>query len=54
MNACLHWFAMNGYGNYIWSAYGLVFAVLVINAISIKWLKRRTQKRLLHWYKRQA
>ncbi len=28
-----HFFAMGGYGTYIWSAYGITIAVLTINVI---------------------
>lgn len=54
MTALLHWFAMNGYAMYIWPAYGIVFAVLFINLLSIKWQSLRTRKWLLQWFKRQS
>lgn len=51
MSACLHWFAMNGYAMYVWSAYGLVFFVLTMNVLSIKWQWKRTHKLLRQWFK---
>ena len=47
----LHWFSMNGYSIYIWSAYGLVFLVLTLNLLSIKWRSLRTRKLLRQWFK---
>lgn len=48
------WFAMGGYSSYVWSAYGLVFAVLLINFIAAKIQALRVRKRLQRWLKRQA
>ncbi len=50
MSVLLHWFAMNGYAVYVWPAYGLVFLVLTMNLLSIKWQGRRTRKLLLQWF----
>lgn len=54
MTALLDWFAMHGYAMYIWPAYGIVFVVLSINLVSIKWQSIRTRKSLLQWFKRQS
>ena len=35
-----HFFEMGGYGIYMWSAYGITFAVLLINFIN-PWLRHR-------------
>ena len=52
MRPILEWFAMGGYSMYVWSAYGLVCAVLLLNIMTIKWQKNRTQQKLRHWFKR--
>ncbi len=52
MNLFLHWFAMNGYANYIWPAYGLVGGVLILNLFHIKWQNIRSRKLLQHWFNR--
>lgn len=45
------WFSMNGYSIYVWPAYGLVFLVLMMNVLSIKWQSSRTLRLLRHWFK---
>lgn len=52
MNQFFDWLAMGGYSMYVWPAYGLVFAVLVMNLLSIKWQKKHTRKKLQQWFKR--
>lgn len=37
---------MGGYGNYVWSSYGITLVVLVANVV-IPWLDARKQKREL-------
>jgi heme exporter protein D len=42
---------MGGYASYVWSAYGLVFAVLTLNLITINWQRKRLRKLLQQWFK---
>ncbi|MFI4919204.1 MAG: heme exporter protein CcmD [Legionellales bacterium] len=51
MNQFLEWLAMGGYATYVWSAYGLVCTVLVVNVLGIKWQKKRTHQKLQQWFK---
>lgn len=39
-------FAMGGYGVYIWPAYGLAAVLLVVNAVVPHWRERRLLQRL--------
>lgn len=48
------WFAMGGYSAYVWSAYGLVFAVLLMNFVITKMRGSRVRKKLQQGIKRQA
>lgn len=52
MTAFFDWLAMGGYSAYVWSAYGLVGAVLIMNLVGIKWQKSRAQQKLHQWFKR--
>jgi heme exporter protein D len=40
MNSLLEFFAMDGHGVYIWSAYAITFAVLTLNVLQ-PWLARQ-------------
>lgn len=40
MNSLPELFAMDGHGPYVWSAYAITFAVLVLNLVQ-PWLARR-------------
>ena len=51
MNQFLQWLSMGGYALYVWSAYGLVVFVLVLNIWGIKWQQKKTHKQLKRWYK---
>lgn len=53
MNSFLNWFAMGGYALYIWSVYGLVAIVLMMNGLGIKWQRHRTRKTLRQWFQGQ-
>lgn len=53
MSQFTNWLAMGGYSLYVWSAYGLVFAVLVMNVVGITWQRVQTRKKLQQWIKRQ-
>ena len=46
MSEVAHFFAMGGYGAYVWSAYGLVLVVLAANAAG-PWLRQRRLLRRL-------
>ncbi len=46
----MNWLAMNGYGVYIWSAYGVVGCVFVGLTIAVKRQNRRTRAVLKRWY----
>lgn len=52
MNQLFDWLAMGGYSLYVWPAYGIVCAVLVMNLFGIKWQKERTRQKLQRWFKR--
>jgi heme exporter protein D len=53
MTSFFDWLSMGGYANYIWSAYGLVCLVLMMNLLGIRWKKARTRQKLQRWFKRQ-
>jgi len=53
MSSLTSWFWMNGYGMYIWPAYGLVGVALVWNLLSVKWQKVRMRKQLQRWFDQQ-
>jgi len=50
----IHWLSMGGYSIYVWPAYGLVFAMLVVNILGIKTQNSKSRKKLLDWIKRQS
>lgn len=50
MAVCLNWLAMNGYSYYIWSAYGLVALVMVVNIIEIKHQRNKVWQKLQRWF----
>ncbi|MDP3704404.1 MAG: heme exporter protein CcmD [Legionellaceae bacterium] len=52
MSELMPWFAMHGYAVYVWPAYGLVFGVLIINVVSIRWRGKRTRQNLRTWLNR--
>ena len=52
MSRFLQWLSMGGYALYVWSAYGIVFAVLVLNTLGIRWQKKQTRLQLQRWFKR--
>jgi heme exporter protein D len=51
MNSFFEWVSMGGYSAYVWPAYGLVSLVLLSVFLSVKAQKKRTQKKLQHWFK---
>ena len=51
MNQFFNWLAMGGYSLYVWPAYGIVFAVLLMNLFSMKWKKKLTRQKLQQWFK---
>lgn len=52
MKHFFEWLAMGGYSLYVWPAYGLVCAVLVMNLFGMKIQKIRTRQKLQQWFKR--
>lgn len=52
MSQFQQWLTMGGYSTYIWSAYGLVGLVFLMNLINIKFQRKRTRKKLQQWFKR--
>ncbi|WP_058441861.1 heme exporter protein CcmD [Legionella brunensis] len=53
MSQLTQWWSMGGYAIYVWPAYGLVCAVLVMHILGIKSQHLRTIKKLQQWFKRQ-
>ncbi|KTC88678.1 heme exporter protein CcmD [Fluoribacter dumoffii] len=51
MNQFLEWVAMGGYSKYVWPAYGLVCAVLLMNILSMKRKGKQTRQKLQQWFK---
>lgn len=51
MNPFFNWLSMGGYSVYVWSAYGLVGAILVINLLGMKWKRKQTRLKLQQWFK---
>ena len=47
-------FAMGGYGAYVWSAYFVFFAVLLADALTPLWQRRRILRILTARLKREA
>ena len=47
-------FAMGGYGGYVWTSYALFFIVLALDALAPYWQRRRTLRELQGRLKRQA
>ena len=52
MNQWLVWLAMGGYSGYVWSAYGVVFVVFLINYSTMKRKKNLTNIKLRQWFER--
>lgn len=52
MSQFYEWLSMGGYSAYVWSAYGLTGAILLINLLGIRWQKLRTRQKLQRWFKR--
>jgi len=47
-------FAMGGYGIYVWSSYAVFFVVLIADALAPLWQRRKTLRELHGRLKRQA
>lgn len=45
------WLQMGGYYAYVWSAYGIVIAVLLGNMFAVKRQKIKVRQRLKQWFK---
>lgn len=54
MNAMMQWFSMGGYAGYVWSAYGLVFTVFLLNGLGCGWQRKRIKKALQTWFKQTS
>ncbi|CAM2976753.1 heme exporter protein CcmD [Legionella worsleiensis] len=52
MNSFNEWLAMGGYSAYVWSSYGLVGFVLIMNFLRIKRQRNQTRQKLQRWFKR--
>lgn len=52
MSEILDLLKMGGYSTYIWSAYGLVVTVLILNLLNIRWQRKRGYKKLEQYFKR--
>lgn len=50
MTNFFNWLAMHGYATYIWSAYGIVAFVLVLNIWLIKRQGTRVRQLLSRWF----
>jgi heme exporter protein D len=48
-----HFFEMGGYGVYVWSAYAITFAVLLMNFISPRFRHRQLLRRKLSSFSSQ-
>ena len=53
MDQFLQWINMGGYSGYVWSAYGLVFLVLIMELVMIRFQKKRTRSQLDQWFKKK-
>jgi heme exporter protein D len=47
-------FAMGGYGGYVWATYAVFLIVLAIDAVAPVWQRRRALRELGNRLKRQA
>ena len=54
MNTVMQWFSMGGYAGYVWSAYGLVFTVFLLNGLGCGWQRNRIKKALQTWFKQTS
>jgi heme exporter protein D len=50
MNQWVEWLSMGGYFLYVWPAYGLVIATLVLNGYVVKKQKNRVNRLLKQWF----
>ena len=42
----MEWFAMGGYGKFVWSAYSISFFVILINYLIPRWQEKRFKREL--------
>lgn len=54
MHQFIAWLSMDGYGPYVWSAYGLVTTVLLLHLWGCRVQKKRIQRTLKTWFKRMS
>lgn len=53
MEQFVTWCNMGGYAAYVWSAYGLVAMVLLMNLFAVKRQQKQVRNRLKQWFKQQ-
>jgi heme exporter protein CcmD len=46
IEAFKNWLLMSGYGGYIWTAYGLVVFVMIVQVLVIRWQRARIHQQL--------
>ena len=54
MHEMIQWFFMGGYACYVWTAYGLVSLLLILNGVSCVMQGKRIRKSLQTWFKQTS
>lgn len=54
MTYLINWLAMGGYAAYVWSAYGIVGLVFIVQVLANKRHQRQTRRLLRHWLKQAS
>jgi heme exporter protein D len=54
MHGLMQWLSMGGYASYVWSAYGVVSVVFLLNAVGCRWQKNRIETALKTWFKQTS
>lgn len=49
----MQWLTMQGYGSYIWSAYGIVAVFLIGQLCALPRYRKRIQQQLQQWFREQ-
>lgn len=50
----MEWLSMGGYGAYVWSAYGIAGAILIINILWGRFRRKRIQHKLKQFFIRES
>ena len=50
MSTLMQYLTMGKYGLYVWPAYGIAMAVLVINFVGVHIQGKKTKQQLKRWY----